>query len=249
MWSHKEIVRQRKSAWKAMVLAGLFGGVGLFYVGFQPGLLAVAAWCGAMALATWLTIGRVSSDNISGTAFFVTNALFVWPAFLMVRRHNRTIPASLEVGPDSFQRVKNIGKLVIGASLCTMLAALNLVAGPAMGGFGRFAHDMSIVWLPMSVWGIATGIGLLRSWPWSRVSILVFSTLLAAVSMLGVIVFLSMPRGNLDMSIWELFLFKTFVVSQLLIPAVIGVRWVMYFRRDNVRAHFHTSRTAQTASA
>jgi hypothetical protein len=66
---------------------------------------------------------------------------------------------------------------------------------------------------------------------------------------LGVIVFLSMPRGNLDMSIWELLLFKTFVVLQLLIPAGIGVRWFMYFRRDNVRAHFHTSRTDQTASA
>jgi hypothetical protein len=99
---------------KAMVLAALFGGVGLFYVGFQPGLLAVAAWCGAMALATWLTIGWVSPDNIFGVAFLVTNA---------------------------------------------------------------------------------------------------------------------------------------FVVSQHLIPAGIGVRWFMYFRRDNVRAHFHTSRTAQTASA
>jgi len=232
-----------------MVLAGLFGGVGVFYVGFQPGLLAVVAWCGAMALATWLTIGWVSPDNIFGTAFLVTNALFVWPALLMVQRHNRTIPTSLEVGADSFQRVKNIGKLAIGASLCTMLVALNFAAGPAMGGLGRFMHDMAIVLFPMSAWGIATGIGLMRFWPWSRVSILVFSTLLAAVSTLAVIVFLSMPNGNIDKSIWELLLWKTFVVSQLLIPAGIGVRWFMYFRRDSVRTHFHTSRTDQTASA
>jgi hypothetical protein len=166
----------------------------------------------------------------------------------MVQRHNRTIPASLKVEADSFQRVKNIGNQTIGASLCTMLVALNFAAGPAMGGLGRFAHDMGVVLLPMSLWGIATGIGLLRSWPWSRVSILVFSTLLAAVSMLSVITFLSMPHGNIDMSIWGLLLLKTFVVSQLLIPAGIGVRWFFYFRRKHVRALFHTSRTVKTAS-
>jgi len=107
--------------------------------------------------------------------------------------------------------------------------------GPAMGGLGRFMHDMSMVLLPMSAWGIATGIGLLRSWPWARVSILVFSALLAAVSTLSVVAFLSMPSGNIDMSVWELLLLKTFVVSLHLIPAGIGVRWFMYFRRDNVR--------------
>ena len=65
----------------------------------------------------------------------------------------------------------------------------------------------------------------------------------------SIVSFLSLPDGNIDMSVRELLLFKTSVVSMHLIPAGIGVRWFVYFRRDDVRAHFHTSRTAQTASA
>jgi hypothetical protein len=248
MWSHKEAVRRRKSAWKAMVLAEFFGGVGFFYVGFQPGVLAVAAWCVAMPLATWLITGWVRPINVFGVAFLVTNALFIWPALRMVKRHNSTVPADLKVESDGFQRVRNVGNLVIVLSIFTMVEGLFAAASATMGDFGWFMHVFGVVLLPMSAWGLATGIGLLRSWRWARISMLVFSALLAACGTLGVVVGLFfMPNGST--SGWELILLKTFFVSLYVIPAGIGVRWFMYFRRDNVRAHFHTSRTDQTASA
>ena len=130
-----------------------------------------------------------------------------------------------------------------------MLASPNFVANPGNGELGWFMHAGGIVSVPMSAWGIATGIGLLRSWPWARVSKLGFSTLLAAYSTLAVVGFLSMPDGNIDMSARELLLLKTFVISLNLIPGAVGVQGFMYFRRDDVRANFHTSCTAKTASA
>jgi len=247
MSSQKAAVRQRKSAWKAAVLALLFGGVGFFYLDFRPGLIAVVAWCGAIPLVSWIVDGVVSPGDVFRVAFLITNALFIWPAVRMAKRHNSTIPADLKVESDGFQKVRNVGNLVIVVSMCTMFAGFYLAASPAMGEMGPFMHAAGVLFVPMGAWGLATGIGLLRSWRWARISMLVFSALLAAFGTLGAITLSFMPNGG--MSGWGLILLKTFVVSQPLILAAIGVRWSIYFTRNNVRAHFRTSRKAPAASA
>jgi len=99
----------------------------------------------------------------------------------------------------------------------------------------------------MGAWGLATGIGLLRAWRWARISILVFSSLVAVCGAFGVAAFPFMPNGNV--SGWTLFLLTAGPVLVNLIPVAIGVRWFIYFGRNHVRAHFQTSRNASIVSA
>jgi hypothetical protein len=66
------------------------------------------------------------------------------------------------------------------------------------GEMGRFYHDNMAWTLLFSGWGLATGIGLLRAWRWARVSALIFSGLLAALGILGIVIFLLMPGGDVS---------------------------------------------------
>jgi hypothetical protein len=85
---------------------------------------------------------------------------------------------------------------------------------------------------------LATGIGLLRAWRWARVSTLIFSGLLAVLGILGIVVFLLMPGG--DVSGWTLILLRTASTLLFLIPIAVGLRWIFFFRRKEVKAHFQT---------
>jgi hypothetical protein len=230
-------MRRRKSAWKAAVLALFFGGVALFYLDFRRGLVAVVAWCAAIALVSWIVAAVVSPANAFSVAFLITNALFIWPAVRISRLHNNKIPADLKIESDGSQRVKNVGHLVIGLSVFTGLVGLAQAGNPGIGELGRFIRATYLVSLPLAVWGSTTGIGLLRAWRWARFSMLVFSSLLVAFGMLFAVAFLFMPNDG-EMSGWGVFLLKTFAVSLWLIPVGIGVRWLIYFRSHNVKAHF-----------
>jgi hypothetical protein len=154
-------------------------------------------------------------------------------------RATRMIDRSLQpkVGPDCSKKLKDIGVFVIVVSVfITLSICISVPNLGTVGEIGRFAHDISPLVLCMGVWGLATGIGLLRAWRWARISMLVFSSLLAVSGALGVVGFLFMPNGN--MSGWSLFLLKVGTVLFTLIPVAIGVRWFIYFTRNNVRAHF-----------
>ncbi len=89
-----------------------------------------------------------------------------------------------------------------------------------------------------SGWGLATGIGLLRAWRWARVSTLIFSGRLGAIGILGIVGFLLMPAG--DDSGWTLILLRTATTLLFLIPIVVGLRWLFFFTRKEVKAYFQT---------
>ena len=143
---------------------------------------------------------------------------------------------------DSSTRVNEIGRLVIGLSV--ILTGIMLLAIPNLGNqgeIGRFAHGiLGPLLLCMAAWGPATGIGLLRAWRWARISMLVFSSLLALCGTLSVVLFLFMPSGGV--SGWTLFVMKAFTLSLNLIPIAIGVRWFIFFTRKDVKGHFQTPR-------
>lgn len=145
------------------------------------------------------------------------------------------------------QRVRNIGRVVIVVSALTMIGGCLQVGNPAIGEMGPSMHASAIAFVCCGAWGIGTGIGLLRAWRWARISMLVFSSLLAALGMLCVVAFLFMPNG--DMSGWSLILLKMFCFSFVLIPTGLGALWLIYFTRSNVKAHFQTSRKSPTVFA
>jgi len=114
----------------------------------------------------------------------------------------------------------------------------------AATAMGRFYHDNMVWTLSFSGWGLATGIGLLRALRWACISTLIFSGLLAV---LGIVVFLLMPGG--DVSGWTLILLRTASTLLFLIPIAVGLRWLFFFSRKEVKAYFQTGLQAHRQSA
>ncbi len=154
----------------------------------------------------------------------------------------------LKVQTDCSKKIKDVGRQVIaGSVLATVVMCISVPNLGTEGELGYFAHGITPLLLCMAAWGLATGIGLLRAWRWARISMLVFGGLLAALCALLAVPFLLMPGGGVVW--WEAIVMRAVGVLFFLMPAAIVVRWYIYFRRDNVRAYFQTSRKAPTAPA
>ena len=152
---------------------------------------------------------------------------------------------------DCSKKIRHIGRQAIAASVVIMLMALLALAQVGngnlpMGEIGHFVHDATFVIVPLTVWGLVTGIGLVRAWRWARISMLVFGGLLALFCSVPPGALLLMPGRGIG---WQEALGLRVVGFVLLIPPVLIVRWHMYFLRDEVRAYFHRTRPAQKASA
>jgi hypothetical protein len=52
----------------------------------------------------------------------------------------------------------------------------------------------------------------------------------------GIVAFLLMPGG--DVSGWTLMILRTSSTLLFLIPIAIGLRWLFFFRRNEVKAYF-----------
>jgi hypothetical protein len=145
------------------------------------------------------------------------------------------------------RRLKNLGRVVIVLSALTMIGGFLQVGNPVMGEMGPFMYASAIAFVCCGAWGIGTGIGLLRAWRWARISMIVFSSLLAAFGMICLAGFLFMPNG--DMSGRSLALVKIFFFLYALIPTGLGALCLIYFMRSDVKAYFQTPRTSPTAFA
>ena len=138
---------------------------------------------------------------------------------------------------DNSARVRNTGRLAVIGSGCIAFGILlfDFQSG-GHGEMGSFYHRNLIWVLCFAGCGVATGIGLLRAWPWARISMLILSGLLVASGTLAVVGFLRMPAGNVSGAMLVMSWVSLIVVP--LIPIVIGVRWLVFFSRKEVRAHF-----------
>lgn len=140
--------------------------------------------------------------------------------------------------PDCFRRVRNTGRMVIVLSTVALFgnAMLYINTTPAIGEMGPFMHVWSVVCVGMSCWGILTGMGLLRRWTWSRISMLVFNGVLAICGAASAVVFGLMSRG--DMMNWGLILFTVFSVLLALMIGLIGARGLIFFASKRVKTYF-----------
>ena len=146
--------------------------------------------------------------------------------------------AHLQQRASASIKMKQIGRSVIGASLLVLFMTLvGLVQMyPPMGEIGNFVYEMSCLVIPMCLWGVATGIGLMRAWRWSRMSMLIFGallTLLCAFPALGM--FFMASEG---FQWWQLAIVKV-VGFLFFIPCALVVRWHWHFVGEDARLYFH----------
>ena len=95
----------------------------------------------------------------------------------------------------------------------------------------------------MALWGLATGIGLLRFQPWARLSSLVFYSLLCisgALSVVHIVVHIvTTPNGSVFV---ENAVDMVVTAPFALVSMLIGVQGLRFFKRDDIRAHFGGTR-------
>jgi hypothetical protein len=140
--------------------------------------------------------------------------------------------------PNASQQLKRAGGVVTGLSGVALLWAVTslLVDQEKLVG---------VLLVCMSLWGLATGVGLLRLQPWSRFSMLVFHSLLCfcAVSSVVLLVLLALAAPNKGIVTVHSFGLATFVTAWfVLLSVTIGVQGLLFFRRNDIRVHFGGTR-------
>ena len=140
--------------------------------------------------------------------------------------------------PNASQQLRRAGGVVTGLSGVVLLwAVTGLVVDQE--------KLLAVLLVCMSLWGLATGVGLLRLQPWSRLSMLVFHSLLCicAVSSVVLLVVLALTTPNKGIVTVHNFGVAMFVTAWfVLISMTIGVRGLLFFRRNDIRAHFGRAR-------
>ena len=106
-------------------------------------------------------------------------------------------------------------------------------------GFQAVATVLLVVWLAVAVFGVATGVGILRLKNWARISALVWAGLSASlcsfILLFSMIIPLPAPNGPQPISTTALRLFMMLFYS---IPVAVGIWWLILFKRARVRGEF-----------
>ena len=139
---------------------------------------------------------------------------------------------------NASQELERAGRVVTGLSgVALLLAGTGLVVDQE--------KLLAVLLVCISLWGLATGVGLLRLQPWSRSSMLVFHSLLCicAASSVALLVVLALTTPNKGIVTVHNFGVATFVTASfVLISVTVGVRGLLFFRRNDIRALFGGTR-------
>jgi hypothetical protein len=105
-----------------------------------------------------------------------------------------------------------------------------------------FMMLMPLVYVLPAVWGICTGIGLLRLKNWARISIIVFAGLLAAFGLFGafgalVVALVKLPSTP-DVDPAAMTMVRIFMVLFAMVQLGLGAWWLFFFNRATVRSQF-----------
>lgn len=107
--------------------------------------------------------------------------------------------------------------------------------------FGYFAAIEAVLFFGFGGWGIASGVGLVLTKQWARISTLVFASILVFFSLPSVVViaFIPLPSTN-DPNLPSNFMTIMRVGLALFYAAVaaLGCFWLSFFNRQSVKAQF-----------
>jgi hypothetical protein len=147
---------------------------------------------------------------------------------------------------------------IIGSCLAILGAVLGLFgmtmlpstpsAGQLPSGIQTMATVVLVVWLAVAVFGITTGVGILRLKNWARISALAWAAISAGlcsiILLFSMIMPLPAPNGPHPISTTTL---RMFIILFYSIPVVVGIWWLILFNRPRVRAEFLDTTSAEQA--
>jgi hypothetical protein len=138
--------------------------------------------------------------------------------------------------------------------LFAALMAVGFAVMPAGQVTSRFIHFAilfdSLLFLGLAGWGIATGFGLFGLRNWARISMLVFSGLMAVFCFFPMVVmpFVPIPQSDSTPRNFELIFHLGSVIFYGSFVAL-GVFWLIYFNKRSVKAQFVPAVAVSAASA
>lgn len=128
-----------------------------------------------------------------------------------------------------------LGSLAM-VGLLVLLGALVLVSSRPAGAEAKLGLGISVVMFgALGAWGLATAIGLFALRNWARISIVVFSVLLALTGLVSAPVILLMPMPNVPSSFGGVRIVIAVVYGAL---GLLGAVWLYYFNRRATREAF-----------
>jgi hypothetical protein len=147
---------------------------------------------------------------------------------------------------------------IIGSCLAILGAVLGLFgmtmlpstpsASQLPSGVQTMATVVLVVWLGVAVFGIATGVGILRLKNWARISALAWAAISAGLCSIILLFSMIMPlpaaNGPHPISTTTL---RMFIILFYSIPVVVGIWWLILFNRPRVRAEFLGTTPAEQA--
>jgi len=105
-----------------------------------------------------------------------------------------------------------------------------------------FSIGMVVVMICVSIFGFATGIGLLRLKKWARISAIVWSGFCVFFGVIGIPIALMMPFDQLSNAPGTppgfLSWFRTVLFIIYGVPLAIGIWWLILFNRKNIKVKF-----------
>jgi hypothetical protein len=136
------------------------------------------------------------------------------------------------------------GVTLLSAALMAFSFTVAIPNGTMPHGFRYVAIFVVAGAVLFGAWGIASGIGLLDLRDWSRISMIVFSVLLLAIAVPGLLtllfVKLPIPATSTDPAITDKVMWITRIggVGLYALLAVLAVVWLFYFNRKAAKAQF-----------
>jgi len=260
-------VNEQKTPWRAALLAFVLGGPGCFYLGWRTGVKATLAWLLVVSflLAGALDFGGLLEEQRFARSVLLLSVFHLPFALVAYRSCKQTIAeaakakilaasnATQRAQPDASRRIKSLGLQMTALSALVALGSLPSFLDTSHHPVtaDQLPHAVACVLFPLSVWGLATGIGLRHAWRWSWISMLILGGLIAAVIVAffatPVVVPLLVLWG--EEAWWKLLLGIVVAVLVLAVPIAIVVRWYIFFTREDAKAYFRRSSKSPAATA
>ncbi len=145
------------------------------------------------------------------------------------------------------EKMKDTASLVKVISAFALLGGILAARVPPMGEMGDFMYLSARVAICFDVWGLATGIGLLRKWRWARISMLAFGGILVACGVLPpMVMMVPLEDGKFvgwaALWTWQSIILKAAGLALLFVVLAGGVRWWKYFTCGTVKSYFREDR-------
>jgi hypothetical protein len=133
---------------------------------------------------------------------------------------------------------------LFAAALMALTFTIAIPNGKLPHGFGYIAIFSVLVMVLTAVWGIASGVGLLKLREWSRISVLVFSVLLLMAAFPGCLIFLfaklPVPANSPDVELAQrtMWITRMFGAALYAFLTALAVGWLYHFNLRSVKAEF-----------